>query len=138
VLLYIQFAISFSVPDNNTSFAFAGTHIRVKLWSGSRSAIAYSLVHFGIAAILYRRTVRHANHYRRNSHHHDDAAGGLAMLLLYALPEQVALSTPVCALLYRRHVAVVLFLVGKFVMAATTLVYWVGRFLLLLLPSSKL
>jgi hypothetical protein len=131
VLLYIQFAISFSVPDNKTSFAFAGTHIRVKLWSGSRTAIASSLVYFGIAAILYRRMVRHANHYRSDGHHHGGAASGSAMLLLYALPELVALSTLVCAFLYGRHVAVVLFLVGKFVMAATALVYWVVRFLLL-------
>jgi hypothetical protein len=56
------------------------------------------------------------------------------------LPELIALSTIALCAIGHTEIAVVLFLVGKYVMAGYAVVYWMGRsiiFILLVLSSSS-
>jgi hypothetical protein len=168
MLLYMQFSISSLagvVTNNNNNdddetaaadAAAAGTtpSMMMKLWWWSShrttTTIAWSLIHFCTTSILYRRTVRHARTTTTTTKNNPDHSTSpsrrwttmqsLAHVVRLWLPELIALSTIALCAIGHVEIAVILFLVGKYVMAAFAVVYWMGRsiiFFLLLLSSSS-
>jgi hypothetical protein len=161
MLLYIQFSIAGVVPHNNhydnetaaAAVAAAGTTtklmVMMKLWWSSNTTISWSLVHFCTTSILYRRTIRHASTTTTTTKNNMDHSTGSWQwtttmpsqdVVWLWLPELIALSTIVLCAIGHVEMAVVVFLVGKYVMAAFAVVYWMSRsiiFILLVLSSSS-